>query len=285
MFTCKNCQKDRTEEKKFEKEGYPILDCMQCGHRFADVPYNPAHVEAVYGDDYFEGGEAGYSDYLSEGDMLIKRGKYYSKVLEKYTSPARILDVGAAAGFLLKGFTESGWQGTGIEPNPKMVQYGRKQLNLDMYSTPLEDFESTELFNLISIIQVLPHLYDLNKGLEKLASLTAPEGYWLIETWNKDSKMARFFGKNWHEYSPPSVLHWFSPDSIRFFGAQHGMEVIATGRPSKKIGAGHAKSLINYKLKDKPLLKSIFSISRVIPDQWEIPYPAEDLFWVLLRKK
>jgi hypothetical protein len=80
-------------------------------------------------------------------------------------------------------------------------------------------------------------------------------------------------------------LHWFSPDSLCFLLGQYGMEMVARGRPSKKISGQHAKSLIDYKVKDKPLLKSIFSISSIIPDQWEIPYPAEDLFWILLRKK
>jgi SAM-dependent methyltransferase len=285
MFTCKECKDDRTVEKKFEVDGYAVLDCTQCRHRFAELVSDSAHVEVVYGDDYFEGGGAGYSDYLSTGELLVKRGKYYSKILEKYTTPSNMLDVGAAAGFLLKGFTESGWTGTGIEPNPKMAQYGKENFGLDMYSTPLEDFESDQRFHLISMIQVLPHLYDLNKGLEKLASLTAPNGYWLIETWNKNSATAWLFGEHWHEYSPPSVLHWFSPESLRFLLAQYGMEMVAGGRPSKKVSGQHAKSLINYKVKDKPLLKFIFSISRFIPDQWEIPYPAEDLFWILLKKK
>jgi hypothetical protein len=285
MFSCKECKDNRRIEKKFEIDGYAILDCTQCGHRFAELVSDSAHVEVVYGDHYFEGGGAGYSDYLSTGDMLVRRGKYYSKILEKYTAPATMLDVGAAAGFLLKGFTESGWTGTGIEPNPKMVQYGQENLGLEMYATPMEDFETDRLFHLISIIQVLPHLYDLDAGLEKLASLTAPNGYWLIETWNKSSATAWLFGKHWHEYSPPSVLHWFSPDSLCFLLGQYGMEMVARGRPSKKISGQHAKSLIDYKVKDKPLLKSIFSISSIIPDQWEIPYPAEDLFWILLRKK
>jgi hypothetical protein len=38
---------------------------------------------------------------------------------------------------------------------------------------------------------------------------------WIIETWNRDDWVARLLGRHWHEYSPPSVLHWFNPDGLR----------------------------------------------------------------------
>ena len=66
-------------------------------------------MKDVYGDDYFFEGGAGYSDDTSEGDMLRKRGGYYAEMINKLTKePGVMLDVGAAAGFLLKGFTDKG---------------------------------------------------------------------------------------------------------------------------------------------------------------------------------
>lgn len=59
--------------------------------------------------------------------------------------------------------------------------------------------------------------------------------------------MARLFGKNWHEYSPPSVLHWFSKRGLIRLADRAGFEPIAQGRPSKWIDAGHAKSLLQFK--------------------------------------
>lgn len=285
MFNCQNCNPTREAQSKYQIDGYTIYECSQCSHQFVDLDTNADHLEQVYGDDYFEGGKAGYPDYLKEQSMLIKRGKYYGELVNNYTTPGKILDIGAAAGFLLKGYTEMGWEGVGVEPNAKMTAYGREQLQLNMVTTGLEGFETQEKFDLISLIQVIPHLYDLNKGLEKLDELTAPGGFWLIETWNKDSKTARFFGKNWHEYSPPSVLHWFSPSTIEFFAKNYNMVKVAQGKPSKKISVGHAKSLLSYKLQDKAIGKPILALANILPSSWEIPYPAEDLFWILLQKQ
>src|SRR4051794_15937989 len=114
-----NCPLCRSASKKaFEVKGYAVLDCTTCGHRFADIAADEAHVAAVYDDSYFNGGGAGYSDYLIEGEMLRKRGQIYADRLEKTVKKkGRMLDVGAAAGFILKGFIDRGWEGIGLEPN------------------------------------------------------------------------------------------------------------------------------------------------------------------------
>ncbi len=285
MFRCSQCQPGTQKKKLFKAEGYWIYECSKCSHQFADVQTNAEHADSVYGDDYFVGGKAGYPDYVRDASLLTKRGIYYGKVLQKYMPPGSILDIGAAAGFILKGFTQCGWQGIGVEPNARMSAFATNEVGVDVRHGTIEDLEIDRQFDLVSMIQVLPHFYDLNKGLERVAALTKPGGYWLIETWNKDSRTARFLKSAWHEYSPPSVLHWFSPKTIAFFGGALGMKVIARGRPTKKISGAHAKSLISYKIENKPVDKVIRPLLRLIPEKLNIPYPAEDLFWILLQKQ
>jgi SAM-dependent methyltransferase len=195
-----------------------------------------------------------------------------------------MLDVGAAAGFILKGFQEGGWNGVGIEPNLRMAEYARTQLGLQVRSCSLEQFQSAERYNLISMIQVVPHLYDLRSALQIAAEHTRPGGYWLIETWNRESWTARLLGQNWHEYSPPSVLHWFSPEGLQRLAAQFGFREIVRGRPEKRISPGHVKSLLSYRLGSSALGRLVDKFVAVIPDRLAIPYPADDLFWALYQK-
>lgn len=284
MYHCSQCNPNRKSTKLFQVDNYWIYECSKCTHRFADVSLSSIHAEVCYGDDYFEGGKAGYPDYLADGEMLRKRGHYYGGKMNQFMSPGKMLDVGAAAGFILKGFTDKGWTGMGIEPNLKMSNYAQQEFGLNVVNTTVEAFTSELKFDLISMIQVLPHFYDLNQALRKLASLTKKGGYWLIETWNKDSLTARILQKGWHEYSPPSVLHWFSPKTIKFFVEVYGMAFVAQGRPVKKISGAHAKSLLAYKFADSVLEKPYRIASKLIPDKWSFPYPAEDLFWILLKK-
>ena len=285
-FRCQACPADRKTQSVFEIDDYRIVDCQHCGHRFVENPISAAHVDDVYSDGYFtDGAAAGYVDYLSEGEMLRKRGQTYAEVINRHTQAGRMLDVGAAAGFLLKGFMDRGWQGEGVEPNGTMARYGNEQLGVKITHSPVEAFRSEQPFELVSMIQVIPHFWNLNEALRILSDLTRPGGYWLIETWNKDSKMAKFFGKNWHEYSPPSVLHWFTPESLQTFAGQYGFEKVAQGRPGKKIQAHHAKSLVRYKLEGSALASPARLMMRLIPDKLTIPYPAEDLFYMVLRKQ
>jgi SAM-dependent methyltransferase len=285
-FRCQACPADRKTQACFEIDGYRIVDCQTCGHRFVENPISAQHVADVYSDAYFtDGAAAGYVDYLSEGEMLRKRGQTYGEIINRHTQPGHMLDVGAAAGFLLKGFMDQGWQGQGVEPNGTMARYGNEQLGVKIAHSPVEAFRSEQPFDLVSMIQVIPHFWNLTEGLQVLSDLTKPGGYWLIETWNKDSKMAKLFGKSWHEYSPPSVLHWFTPDSLQSFARQYGFEKVAQGRPGKKIQAHHAKSLLSYKLEGSALATPARAMMRLIPDKLTIPYPAEDLFYMVLRKQ
>jgi SAM-dependent methyltransferase len=241
-------------------------------------------VGRVYGDDYFQGGGAGYPDYLAEAQILREHGRRYAKLMERFSKPGRILDVGAAAGFLLSGFAEAGWSGCGIEPNQSMAASARER-GLCVFPGTLEDFRDDERFDLVSLVQVLAHFVDPLRALERAASLTKVGGLWLIETWDRESWTARLSGRRWHEYSPPSVLHWFTRESVAELASRFGFREIARGRPSKKLSAAHAKSLLVYKLGQGTPGKWFASFAGLVPDRWSLPYPAEDLFWSVFRNE
>lgn len=243
------------------------------------------HTNRFYADDYFSDGADGYSDYLRDDEILQNRGSWYGRLLTKHgITKGRLLDIGAAAGFLAKGFQQEGWDAQGLEPNESMVDYGRHVLNLTMHEGSLESIELSEEFDVISIIQVLAHFTDPAKAFCKAATATKPGGHWLIETWNYKSLAARFFGKSWHQYSPPRTLHWFTPNSLTALAAQFGMQSVASGRPDKSITAQHAKSLLQHATAESSFLKLATSPAALLPDRLKIPYPADDVAWYLFRK-
>ena len=278
----KNC----IEEKKilFKQKEYEILECKKCGHRFTEINDIDGHITKVYGDDYFFEGKAGYPNYLNEKDILYEYGIAYSKIISKYTSPGQLLDTGCAAGFILKGFEDSGWKGFGIEPNETMASYGRNQLNLNIKTGTLETYESSEKFDLINLIQAIGHLYDLDKAFLKIVDLLKDNGLVLVESWNMKSSIARLLGKNWHEYSPPSVVQWFSDRTLEDLFEFYGFKLISKGYPPKKINIEHALSLMDEKLFQFPFKKRLFSFSSKLLGKYNINYPPLDLKWYLFKK-
>lgn len=278
----------------FAKDGYPIHECAACGHRCVHLPSRTTHITEVYDDRYFQAKEevssAGYSDYLTEADLLQAHGWRYAELLQRFMPLGTVLDVGAAAGFILQGLVERGWRGIGLEPNATMADYGRTQLGLTMVTGALEESHIVKsagkgTFDLITMIQVIAHFQDLHRALTHAANLTRDDGFWLIESWDRTSWPARLLGRHWHEYSPPSVLHWFSPAGIAQLTSQLGFVEVARGRPKKRLKGAHAKARLRYNLQGLPLSTLLTLPFALIPDRLTLPYPNFDLFWILVQKK
>lgn len=269
----------------FTKNSIGIRECSACVHRFADFPPEESHVADCYGDNYFTGGGAGYTDYLSQETLLHKRGGEYARLLHRYCEPGTMLDVGAAAGFLLAGFRELGWQGEGVEPNEAMCRFAAERFSLQVHPVPFEKFETPQRFDLISLIQVLPHFYSPTDVLRRVSELLTPGGLCLIETWDRKSLVARCFGKNWHEYSPPSVLHWFTREGVDRTMRGAGMEHVASGRPTRWVEAAHAKSLMKHLEKESRLARAVRPVLGIVPNSLRLPYLGDDLVWYLYRRR
>jgi len=273
---CPLCSAD--SRFSFNTKGYSINDCLSCGHRFTALSADEKSVLHTYNLDYFSAGGAGYSGYDLEEESLVNRGRYYSKIVSRFgRKTGRMLDVGAAAGFILRGFIENGWTGVGIEPNYQIAEIGREKYNLNIISGTLESFVTDEQFDLISMIQVAAHFYSPQKAFNNANSLLKENGLLLVETWDRTSLTARLFGKHWHEYAPPTVLHFFSEIGLSKFLQQKGFEIIARGIPSRTISGLHAKSLLKFRLGE-------LSVLNLIPDKISIPYLGRDLFWAIYRK-
>jgi 2-polyprenyl-3-methyl-5-hydroxy-6-metoxy-1,4-benzoquinol methylase len=268
----------------FIVNGYTVKECRQCGHRFTKVDDLKNHLNQVYSDDYFFEGKAGYPDYLAEKDILIKAGKRYAKLISNYMTLGKLLDVGCAAGFIMKGFEDSGWECVGIEPNRTMASYGRNVLNLKINSGSLEEFNDGTKYDLICLIEVIGHFYDLEKATHNILKLLNVGGFVLVESWNMKSFVAKVLGKRWHEYSPPSVLNWFSDNTLIDLFKNIGMEIVAKGYPIKKINLEHAVSLLEEKLPEFGFKKKLFKMTAALAGRLTVIYPLHDLNWYLFKK-
>ena len=269
----------------FSKHEIGIRDCQSCGHRFAELASaTDKHVERTYGDDYFLNGGAGYSDYLAEQRLLEAHGRRYARLLSKFTQrPGEMLDVGAAAGFLLKGFIEAGWTGCGVEPNDRMASFARETLKLDVRTGTLEDIELDRQFDLVNLIQVMAHFVDPHGAVQRVSELTRTGGLCLVETWDVASWTAKLFGNNWHEYSPPSVLHWYSRRRLESLFAEFGFRAIHFRRPRKFLEVQHGKSLLAHTWQGA-FGSIVRGMLKLVPDRLAVPYPFDDVMCLVFQK-
>jgi|SRR5665647_638472 len=277
-----NCSEEKT--LLLIKKGFPIRECKKCGHRFTQIKDFDNHLNEVYSDNYFFQGKDGYPDYMKEKDLLYRSGINYAKILSKYTQPGDVLDVGSAAGFILKGLEKSGWRCHGIEPNDTMASYGRKELKLDIQTCSLENYQSEKKFDLVNMIQVIGSLYDLDKSLLIISKLLNKNGLVMVESWDMKSLAARIMGKYWHEYCPPSVITWFSDKTLVQVFDYYGFELVDKGHPSKRININHGLSLIDESFPKFIFKKPILNFFSRMVGKYNITYPTVDLKWYLFKK-
>jgi SAM-dependent methyltransferase len=198
--------------------------------------------------------------------------------------PGTVLDVGSAAGFWLAGLADCGFAVRGIEPNATMAEHARERLGLRVDTGSIEELAGTERFDLVTMIQVVAHFVDVRAAVESAVARIRPGGHLLVETWNHESLTARCFGRHWHEYSPPSVLHYFSRRGFAAFAERLGLREVARGRPRKRIRGDHAKALLRHAAGGSGPGRILARLAGVVPDRLSLPYPADDLFWMLLSR-
>lgn len=282
MINCPICERESREEKAIGE--FRILKCVSCEHQFLSAELSQNHVEFIFNDSYFYEGGAGYRDYISEAELLIKHGRRYADRAVAHTAGRTMLDIGAAAGFIMRGFQAEGWDVRGVEPNASMARYGHSQYGLEIEQSTLESTSISKQFDIVTLIQVIAHLVHPNQCMERVSQLTLENGLCLVETWDANSITARVFGRLWHEYLPPSVLHWFNPGSLDKLMNRHGFYLIERGRPKKYLHLGHALSLLEHKLENPMVRKGIAFLKKLLPKSLALRYPAEDLFWALYKK-
>lgn len=134
----------------------------------------------------------------------------------------KLLEVGCGSGASVRAAVDLGWEATGLDIDPQLIQQGREQLEVDLRCIPvLEAGLEGERFNLIRMRDVIEHLPNPYEVLVELKRLLVPGGTLIIVTPNEEglpSQMRLLVGRKRDRVAtvpPPHHLHGFSPDTLR----------------------------------------------------------------------
>jgi SAM-dependent methyltransferase len=129
----------------------------------------------------------------------------------------RILDIGGGTGEISTAFVRSGGAADAfvVDPDPASIEAARSR-GLDGFAGTIEEFETSERFDLVLMLNLIEHVADPVAVLAKAASLLAPDGLIWLQTPNFRALDARIFRhRNWAGYHCPR--HWaiFSEPGLR----------------------------------------------------------------------
>jgi len=147
---------------------------------------------------------------------------------------ARLLEVGFGSGDQLVRMRELGWDVTGVDVDPVVVDAARRR-GLDAHAGELSALRLPEgQFDAVYLSHVIEHVHEPIDLLRECRRVLRPGGTLVVITPNADSHGHRRFGAAWFGLDPPRHLVVFSPDGLSAAARQAGF-ADASVRSSARI--------------------------------------------------
>ena len=280
MTSCPICD-GTARSVLWSNDGYDYSRCDGCGLVSLDPLPTEGESGALYSKSYFqEGTSGGYVDYA--GDEAIHRHNARNRCRLLPSPAGTLVDVGCAVGFFLDEARQAGWRVTGVEVSPWAAEQARERTGAEVHSSLDAVLEATEgrPFDAVTFFQVLEHLPYPARALAQARDLLRPGGRVVIETWNRDSLVARLFGSHWQQVTPPSVIHLFASRDVDALLERTGFRPLSTRRTAKRVSVGFVAGLLAGKY---PRAGAWFRVlaTRARLSGLAVPYRLGDLITVV----
>jgi len=170
------------------------LVCKSCGTLVTTAPVNSANFKVtkdageLYDKDYWlRRQQEKYGlppiDRRARLDLPERCVHWLNLLLKRRLPPARILEIGCAHGGYVALLRWAGYEATGTEMSPAIVQFAKETFDVPILAGRIEELPFEKgAFDAIVLNDVIEHLPDPLSTLEHCARLLAPDGLFMIQT-------------------------------------------------------------------------------------------------------
>jgi ADP-heptose:LPS heptosyltransferase/SAM-dependent methyltransferase len=192
-----------------------IVICPKCGiGRLSIIPQN-------YGEYYTSGFFANKKkDRLMDFEHEISVAENrFAKIIEVVSKNniKNVLDIGCAVGAFLHVLDTHGINAVGTEVWDSKQLY-RKSLSENIYTLEqIESYTCAKYFDIITMFDVLEHVYDIDSFLKRIIKLLKSDGFLIIEIPNMGNEKVEITEKNAHHVKVEDFEHiwYFTEKSIK----------------------------------------------------------------------
>jgi SAM-dependent methyltransferase len=186
---------------------YRLMSCAACTLVWLDNAPSPEHMPFHYGDDYYKG--------VAAAGEAPKRWQRQSSVISRYKQGGDILDIGCSSGGFLGSLAGGSWKLYGIEIADAMASRARVSTGAEVFvGDALSAPFAPQSFDVVTCFDVLEHVYEPRRLLQKALEWLKPGGIFYTMLPNIRSWEARMLGNYWYGLELPRHLFHFSPKSL-----------------------------------------------------------------------
>jgi 2-polyprenyl-3-methyl-5-hydroxy-6-metoxy-1,4-benzoquinol methylase len=223
---CEICM-SRNFTPRFEKGGHRYVACRDCGLERIDPAPTDAQLAQIYGRQYYEAW--GLED--AEAQVRSIKKSTFRRVLaaaQPLPAGAKVLDCGAATGFLMEVAAEMGCEPYGVELSAFGAQtiadrFGRDHVCEGEIEQAQFPGLETGAFSAVFMCDYLEHVRDPASVLRRAATLLRPGAALVISMPRVGSLTQRVMGARWTHYKTEH-LYYFTPENVRTLLEQTGFE-------------------------------------------------------------
>jgi len=263
-----------------------LLHCSNCGFVTANMDISIETLQQTYTENYFKGEE--YVDYLRDKEILQTNFKKRLESIYRYvdkSSITSVIEIGCAYGFFAEVLTDNlkNIKYIGYDVVPEAINYGAQQLKQHVIC---DDYLQTKIEEKVSDVfmwDVIEHLPNPEKFIEKAASELQKGGRIYITTGDIEQFIPKIQKAKWRMIHPPSHLHYFSKRTLSKLLEQHGFKIIDVSYPP----VYRSVRLIYFSLfmLRKKYPRFIEKIYNLIPVKMNIALNTYDIMFLMAEKK
>ena len=252
----------------FEKAGHSFGRCAGCGLERIEPQPSAATLDAIYGEQYYDAWGIKLDPHMVER-MKIGTFRRIIDSLDGLRPGSRVLDCGAAPGFLMVAAKEAGHDPYGVELSTFGGQQIAARFGADhVFVGELEQAHFPGVpeggFDAIFMCDYIEHVRDPGAVLRRARALLAPSGRLVVTTPRVGSLTWRLMGERWTHYKLEH-LFYFSRDNLTRLLEKVGFTAVAHRPAWKTMTLAYLQQ--QMQVYRHPLLTRLTSAWRLLPER------------------
>jgi 2-polyprenyl-3-methyl-5-hydroxy-6-metoxy-1,4-benzoquinol methylase len=177
--------------------------------------------------------EGVYAEYARARPLKVATFRRRLALLSRHLQGGRLLDLGAACGFMLEAALEAGFDPSGVEFSAPAIELAAPAIRPRIVRGDVNDLPPGQ-FDVLTAFDIIEHQLDPALALRRWAERLRPGGLLLLTTPDAGSLLGRLMGRHWPMLQPLQHTVLFSREAMARLVDEAGLDLLLV-RSAEKV--------------------------------------------------